>query len=90
VKNLDDTIARAEIRNPTICKSIHFCQYEDNPNICFSVNNQELLDKLKILDYMEKEKSKSATPPPNLTGCSTNYQKLTVEIPPIDIDRSQF
>jgi hypothetical protein len=90
VKNLDDTIAQAKNGNPTLCKFIHFCPYEDNSNIGLSDKDQELLDKLKILDFMEKEKSKSPTPPPNPSRSSTNYKKPSVEIPPIDIDRSQY
>jgi hypothetical protein len=39
---------------------------------------------------MEKEKSKSPTLPPNLSRSSMNYKKRTVEIPPVDIDRSQY
>jgi hypothetical protein len=86
VKNFDDAIAWAKNRNPTLCKFIPFCPREDNPNISLSDKDQELLDILKILDFMEKEKSKSPTLPPNPSGSSTNYKKLTVEIPPIDID----
>jgi hypothetical protein len=37
---------------------------------------------------MEKEKSKSLIPNPS--GSSMNYKKPTVEIPPIDIDQSQY
>jgi hypothetical protein len=39
---------------------------------------------------MEKEKSKSPTSPPNLRGSSTNYKKPTVDIPPVNINRSQY
>jgi hypothetical protein len=39
---------------------------------------------------LEKEKSKSPTPPPNPSESSPNYKKPTVEIPPVDIDRSQY
>jgi hypothetical protein len=90
VNNLDDAIARAENGNPTLCKFIRFRPHKDNPNIGHSDKDQELLDKLKILDFMEKEKSKSPTPPPNPSGSSTNHKKPTVEIPPINIDRSQY
>jgi hypothetical protein len=90
VKNLDDTIAWAENGNPTLRKFICFRPYEDNPNIGLSHKDQELLDKLKISDFMEKEKSKSLTPPPNPSGSSTNYKKPTVDIPPVDIDQSQY
>jgi hypothetical protein len=88
VKNLDDAIAQAENENQTLRKFIHFCSHKDNPNIGLSDKDQELLDKLKIPDFMEKEKSKSPTPPPNPSGSSNNYKKPAVEIPPIDIDRS--
>jgi hypothetical protein len=37
-----------------------------------------------------KEKSKSPIPNPNPTRSSTNYKKPTVEIPAVDIDRSQY
>jgi hypothetical protein len=90
VKNLDDAIAWAKNGNPTLCKFIHFHPHKDNPNIGLSDKDQELLDKLKIPDFMEKEKSKSPTPPPNPSGSSTNYKKPIVEIPPIDIDQSQY
>jgi hypothetical protein len=92
VKNLDDTITRAENGNPTLRKFICFCPHKDTPDIGLSDKDQKLLDKLKIPDLMEKEKSKSLTPPlnPNPSGSSTNYKKPTVEIPPIDIDRSQY
>jgi hypothetical protein len=89
-ENLDDAIAWAENGNPTLRKFIRFRPHEDNPNISLSDKDQELLDKLKIPDFMEKEKSKSPTLPPNPSGSSTNYKKPTVEIPPIDIDRSQY
>jgi hypothetical protein len=90
VKNLNDAIARAEDGNSTLHKFIRFCPHEDNPNIGLFDKDQELLDKLKIPNFMVKEKSKSSTPTPNPSGSSTNYKKLTVEIPPIDIDRSQY
>jgi hypothetical protein len=90
VKNLDDAIAWAKNGNPTLLKFIPFHPHEDNPNIGLSDKDQELLDKLKIPDFMEKEKSKSPTPPPNPSGSSTNYKEPTVEIPPIDIDQSQY
>jgi hypothetical protein len=57
VKNLDDAIARAENGNPTLRKFIRFCLHKDNLNIGVSEKDQELLDKLKIPDFMEKEKS---------------------------------
>jgi hypothetical protein len=46
--------------------------------------------KPKITDFLEKEKSKSATPPPNPSGSSTNYKKPTLKIVPIDINRSHY
>jgi hypothetical protein len=90
VKDLDDPIDLAENGILTLHKFITFCPHEDNLNICLSDKDQELLDKLKIQDFMEKVKSKSPNLPPNLSGSSTNYKKTTVEIPPIDIDRSQY
>jgi hypothetical protein len=39
---------------------------------------------------MENEKSQSPTLPPNPSGSSTNYKIPTVEMPPVDIDRSQY
>jgi hypothetical protein len=86
VKNLDDVIARGENGNPTLRKFICFRLHENNLNIGLSDKDQELLDKLKIPDFMEKETSKSPTPPPNPSGSSTNYKKPTVEIPPVDIN----
>jgi hypothetical protein len=65
VKNLDDAIDQAENRNPILRKFIRFYLHEDNPNIGLSDKDQELLDKLKLPDFMEKEKSKSPTPPSN-------------------------
>jgi hypothetical protein len=90
VKNLDDAINLAENANPTPHKFIHLHPHEDNPNIRLSDKDQELLDKLKIPDFMEKEKSQSPTPPPNPSSSSTNYKKPTMEIPPINIDQSQY
>jgi hypothetical protein len=86
LKNLDNAIARAENGKPILCKFVRFRPQEDNPNIGLFDKDQELLDKLNILDFMEKEKSKSPTLPPNPSRSSTNYKKPTVEIPPIDID----
>jgi hypothetical protein len=90
VKNLDDAIDRAKNGNPTLQKFIRFLLHEDNPNIGLSDKDQELLDKLKILDFMEKEKSYSLPPLPNPSRSWTNYKKPAVKIPPIDIDRSQY
>jgi hypothetical protein len=90
VKNLDNAIDWAENRNPTFHRFIRFCPHKDKPNIGLSDKDQEHLDKLKILDFMEKETSKSLSAPPNPTKSSTNYKKPTMEIPPIDIDRSQY
>jgi hypothetical protein len=86
VKNLDDAIARAKNGNRTLCKFIHFRPHKDNHNLGLSDNDQELLDKLKIPDFIEKEKSKSPTPPPNPSGSLTSYKKPIVEIPPVNID----
>jgi hypothetical protein len=90
VKNVDDAIARAENGNSTLHKFIRFCPHKDNPNIGLSDKDQDLLDKLKIPDFLEKEKSKSPNPSPNLSRSSTNYKIPMVEIPPIEIDRSQY
>jgi hypothetical protein len=90
MKNLDDAIDRAENGNPTLRQFIHFRSHEDNPNIGLSDQDQKLLDKLKLLDFIENEKSKSPTPPPNPSASSMNYKKTTVEIPAVDIDRSQY
>jgi hypothetical protein len=90
VKNLGDAIDWAENGNPTLCKFICFCPHQDNPKIRLSDKDQELLDKLKLPDFMEKEKSISPTPPPNPTRSSTNYKKPAVKIPPVNIDRSQY
>jgi hypothetical protein len=90
VKNLDNAIDRAENGNRTLRKFIRFRPYEDNPNIGLPDNDQELLDKLKLPDFIENEKSKFPNPPPNPSRSSTNYKKPTVEIPPVDIDRSQY
>jgi hypothetical protein len=90
VKNLDNGIARAKNRNPKLCKFIRFCLHEDNPNIGLSDKDQELLDKLKIPDFIEKKKSQSPLPPPNPSQSSTNYKKPTMEIRPVDLNRSQY
>jgi hypothetical protein len=89
VKNIDDAIAWAENGNAILRKFIRFHLHEDNPNIGLFDKDQELLDKLKIPDLKEKEKSKTPTPSPNPSRSSTNCKKPTVEISPIDIDRSQ-
>jgi hypothetical protein len=60
-KNLDDASAQAKNGNPTLCKFIPFCPHDNNLNIGHSDKDQELLDKLKLLDFMEQEKSKSPT-----------------------------
>jgi hypothetical protein len=88
VKNLDDAIARATNGNLTLRKFVCFCLHEDNPNIGFPDKDQELLDKLKKPDFMEKEISKYPTPCPNMSASSTNYNKPIVEIPRVDMDRS--
>jgi hypothetical protein len=90
VKNLDDAINQAENGNLILCKLIHFRPDEDNSNIGLSHKDQELLDKLKIPDFMGKEKSKSPTPPPNPSKSSMKYRKPAGEIPPDNIDHSQY
>jgi hypothetical protein len=90
VTNLEVAIAWAENGNPTLYKFIRFRPYEDNTNIGLSDKDHELQHKLKIPDFMEKVKSKSPTPPPNLSGSSTNYKKPIVKIPAINIDRLQY
>jgi hypothetical protein len=65
MKNLDDAIDRAKNGNLTLRKFIRFHLHEDNSNIGLSDKDQEVLDKLKILDLMEKKKSTSPTLPPN-------------------------
>jgi hypothetical protein len=86
LKNLDNAIARPVNGNPTLRKFIRFHPHEDNPNIGLSDTDQKHLNKLKILDFMEKEKSKSPTQSPNPSRSSTNYKKPTMEITPVDID----
>jgi hypothetical protein len=39
---------------------------------------------------MGKEKLKPITPLPNPSSSSINYNKPAIEIPPIDIDQSQY
>jgi aminopeptidase-like protein len=91
VKNLDNAIDWAENGNPTLRKVLRFCLYEDNPDIRLFNKDQELLDKLKILDFMEKEKLKFPTLSPKPAGSSSsNYKKPSVEIPAGNIDRSQY
>jgi hypothetical protein len=85
LKNLTEAIAPAENRDSILHKFIPFSPHEDNPNIGLSDKDQELLDKLKMPDFMVTEKSKSSTPSPNPRGSSTNYKKPIMEIPPIDI-----
>jgi hypothetical protein len=88
VKNLNDAIDRAENRTLILCKFYHFCSHENNPNIDLSDKDQESLDRLKLLDFMEKVKSKSPTRPSNPTESFTNYIKHIAEISSIEIDRS--
>jgi hypothetical protein len=88
VKKLDDAIARAENGNLKLRKFIRFRPHEDNPKIGLSDIDLELSDKLKIPDFMDKEKLKSPTPHPSRS--SNNYKIPTVEIPPVDIDQSQY
>jgi hypothetical protein len=75
VKNLENTINRAENGNPTLPKFIRILLYEDNSNIYLCDKYQELLDKVKLTDYIEMEKSKSPTLPSNPSGLSTNHKK---------------
>jgi hypothetical protein len=74
------------------CHFVHVCvcPHEDNPNIGLSDKDQELLDILKLLDFMENEKSKSPTLPRNLSWSSTNYKKPSLHILSVDIDQSQY
>jgi hypothetical protein len=74
VKTLNDAIDQAENRNPILHKFIHFCLLKDNPNISLSDRDQELLDKLKLPDFIEKQKSKSPTLPSNPSRSSMNYK----------------
>jgi hypothetical protein len=90
VKNYDDALDQAKNGNLTLCKFIRFPPHEHNPNIGLSDKDQELLVKLKLPDIMEKEQSKSPTLPLNPSRSSTTYKKPAMEIPPIDIDRSQY
>jgi hypothetical protein len=41
---------------------------------------------LNLSDFIENEKSKSLTLPPNPSGSSTNYKKSIMEIASIDKD----
>jgi hypothetical protein len=86
VKNLDDAIDQTEHGNPLLRKLIHHYPHEDNPNIGLFEKDQELLDKLKLSDFIEKEKSKSPTLPLNSSRSSMTYKKSAIEKPPIDID----
>jgi hypothetical protein len=86
VKNLDDAIDLAKTGNLILHKFICFSSHEDNPIIGFSDKDQELLEKLTIPNFMEKEKSKSPSPPLNPSRSSTNYKKPAMEIHPVDID----
>jgi hypothetical protein len=75
--------------NLTMSKFLRICLNNDNPNIRLSNQDQELLDKLKLPNFIEKKKSKSPTLPPNPSSSSTNFKKPTVEIPPVDIDQAK-
>jgi hypothetical protein len=88
VNNLNDPINRAKNENPMIQKFIDFHPYENNPNISLSNNDQELLDKLILPDFMEQAKSKSPTQPSNPRESSINYKKPTVDIRSIEIKGS--
>jgi hypothetical protein len=63
VKNIDNAIDQAKNGNPILCKFISFYPHEDNSNIGLSDKDQEHLDKLKLLGFIEKDKSKSPTSP---------------------------
>jgi hypothetical protein len=83
-------INQAENNNPTLDKVLCVSLYEDNLDIRLSDKHQELQDKLKILDFMEKEKSNSPTLPLKLTRfASSNFKKPNIELPLVDIDYSQ-
>jgi hypothetical protein len=91
VKSLDNGIDQAINSNLIYYKVICFCFHKNNLNIGLSDKDQELRDKRKIPDFMEKEKSKSPTLPPKPTGsCSINYKKPSIEIPHIYLDQSQY
>jgi hypothetical protein len=80
-------IDQAKNSNPILCKVLRFYLHKDNPKIGLSEKDQELLDQLKILDIIEKEKSKSSTLPPKPTRSSfTNYKKPSMEISLADVD----
>jgi hypothetical protein len=88
VKNFDDAIVWAKNRNLALHKLTRFCPHEDKYKIGLPDKDQELLDKLQLLDFIEKEKLKSPTLGPNPSQSSMNYKKPAMEIPPINIDRS--
>jgi hypothetical protein len=90
VKILNDAINWHKNENLTLRIFIRFCPHKNNSNIGLSDKDQEFLDKLKLQDFIEKEKSKSPTPPSNPSGSFTNYKKLALEIHLIDKDRSQY
>jgi hypothetical protein len=90
VKNLDDDTVWAKNGNPILRKFIHIRPHKDNYNIGLPDKDRELLDKLKLSDFMGKEKSKSPTLPLNPSGSSMNYKKPAVKIPPVNIDQSQY
>jgi hypothetical protein len=77
--------------NAILRKFIRFYPHIANLNISLSDEDQKHLDKLKFPDFIiEKEKSKFPTPPSNPSRDSTNYKSAAVEIPSINIDRSQY
>jgi hypothetical protein len=49
-------IDQAKNMNPILHKCFRFPLYEDNTNIRLSKKNPALLDKLKLPDFIEKEK----------------------------------
>jgi hypothetical protein len=86
VTNLDNAIDQTENGNLILCTFICFRPHKDNLNIGLSDMDQELLNTLKILDFIEKEKSKTPTPPPNPSGSSMKYKISAIEISPVNID----
>jgi hypothetical protein len=90
VKNLDDAIDWAKNENPTLRKFIHFHPHEDNSNIGLSDKDQELLDKFKLPNFIERRNQNLQLHLQIQMGPSTHYQIPSMEIPPIDIDQSQY
>jgi hypothetical protein len=89
-KTRDDVIDRAKYGNPIICKYHLYHPHNDNPNFGISDKEQELFNQVKVANFIEKENSKSPTPPSNPTSSLINYKKPTIEIEPGNIDQSQY